>query len=417
MKILVKNATVTDPASPFNGKKTDILIENGTIIQMGSITANDAQVITSEDLHAAPGFMDLQAHLCDPGYEYKETLESGSAAALKGGFTAVLAMPDTQPPVQTKAEVEYIRKRAEHLPVHIYPAGAMSVDLQGKDMAELFDMHQAGAKAFTDARNISDSGLLVRSLMYAHNFGGRIHVKNNDKHISHGGQMNEGPMSTSLGLKGMPGLAEELMVARNIYLAEYAGTPIHLMCISTKKSVELVREAKQKKLPVSAAVHAYNLFWNDNVLEDFDTNYKVNPPLRSEDDRLALLAGVADGTIDCITSGHKPEDTENKVVEFDLAAFGMIGLESAFAIANTACSLTPEQLVKAFSLHPRMIAGVHTPTIKEGQPAEITLFDPTMKWTFSASDISSKSRNTPLIGIELKGKVVGVVCKGGLKVL
>jgi dihydroorotase len=254
--------------------------------------------------------------------------------------------------------------------------------------------------------------LLVRALMYANNFGGKIHVRCDEETISHGGQMHEGVMSTTLGLKGIPALAEELMIARNIYLAEYADAPIHIMSVSTEKGIQLIREAKQKGLNVTAAVHASNLFWNDSVLEDFDTNYKLNPPLRSEDDRKALLDAVADGTINCITSGHAPEDAESKVVEFDLAAFGITNLESAFSLACSSDHFSAEQLVNAFSIQPRKIAGVEIPVIKVGEKANLTVFDPGQKWIFSKADIKGKSKNTPLVGRELTGKVIGVYCKG-----
>jgi dihydroorotase len=220
--------------------------------------------------------------------------------------------------------------------------------------------------------------------------------------------MNEGPMSTMLGLKGIPALAEELMVARNIALAEYAETPVHFMAISTAKSVELIREAKAKGLQVTAAVHAYNICWNDEMLSEFDTNYKVNPPLRSEADRVALLNAVADGTIDCITSGHKPEDVESKVVEFDLAAFGITGLETCYSLSNMSDVLTQEQLIRALAINPRRIAGVAIPVIKEGEKAELTAFDPKASWTYSRT--KSLSKNTPLLGKNVNGGIVATFC-------
>ncbi|HTL80163.1 MAG TPA: dihydroorotase [Bacteroidia bacterium] len=414
MNVLLQNVTICDPASPYDGQRTDILIENGNIRQIGKyISPEGLKLVKGDHLHAAPGFMDLHAHLRDPGYEYKESLESGAQAAAAGGFTAVLTLPDTLPVLDTKSTVEYILKRSASLPVDIIPAGALSQDLAGKEMAELYDMHVAGAKAFTDGEHsVNHSGLLVRAMMYALNFGGKIHVRCDDKTISHGGQMHEGPMSTSLGLKGIPSLAEELMIARNIYLAEYAGAPLHFMAVSTARSVEQIRSAKKIGLPITAAVHASHLLWTDEMLSDFDTNYKLDPPLRSEEDRLALIEGVADGTIDAITSGHTPEDVESKVVEFDIAHNGIIGLETAFSLACSTGKLTPQQLVKAFSPAPRTIAGVDIPKIKVGEKANITVFDPTRKWIFTEKDIRSKSKNTPLIGKELTGKIVGVFCKG-----
>lgn len=220
--------------------------------------------------------------------------------------------------------------------------------------------------------------------------------------------MNEGPTSTRLGLKGIPALAEEVMVARNIEMAEYANAPLHFMAISTAGSVELIRKAKKEKRYVTAAVHAYNLMWNDEMLGGFDTNYKVQPPLRSESDRLALIAAVADGTIDCITSGHTPEDSESKIVEFDQATFGMTGLETCFALANAAGKLSVQQLVNALSINPRKISAQPIPVIKEGEKANITAFDPTAKWTYSKT--KSLSKNTPALGMEFSGGVLAIVC-------
>jgi dihydroorotase len=412
---LFRKVTITAPGSANHNRTTDVLVENGCIARIAdALEAGNAIVHKAQGLYLSPGWMDLQAHLCDPGFEHRETLESGAAAAAAGGFTAVLVMPDTNPVTQTKSGIDYVLRRSAGFAAELVPAGALSVNTEGKDIAELYDMHLAGAKAFTDgSQPVYHSGLLVRALMYAHNFGGRIHVRCDDKSISAGGQMHEGVMSTSLGLKGIPALAEELMVARNIYLAEYAGTPIHLMALSTARSVQLVREAKAKGLPVTAAVHAANLFWTDEMLADFDTNYKVNPPLRSSEDRDALIAGLADGTISCITSGHLPEDAESKVVEFDLAHFGMLGLESAYSLARTAApQILEERLVEVFCHEPRQIAGIEIPKIEEGATANFTLFAPDAEWTFEKQNIRSLSRNTPLPGTKLKGKVFGIYNRG-----
>lgn len=411
---LFRKVTIVAPGSKHHRKTADLLIENGRIARIAAAIEHAGAIVhEANGLHVSPGWMDLQAHLCDPGYEHRETLETGAAAAAAGGFTATLVMPDTLPVTQTKAGIEYILRRSAHFATELVPAGALSVNLEGKELAELYDMHLAGAKAFTDGNQpVNHAGLLVRALMYAHNFGGRIHVRCDDKSISAGGQMHEGVMSTSLGLKGIPALAEELMVARNIYLAEYAGTPVHLMALSTARSVQLVREAKAKGLPVTAAMHAVNLFLTDEALADFDTNYKVNPPLRGEEDRKALLAGLADGTIDCITSGHLPEDAESKVVEFDLAHFGMLGLETAFALASTTAALPAEKLVELLCHNPRHITGMPLPAIEEGETANLTFFCPALKWTFEKAHIRSLSANTPFAGTAFTGKVYGVYNRG-----
>lgn len=409
-KVLIRNARVIDPNSPHNGKQVDILIENSIITKIGtSISSDGAEVITSDNLHASPGFMDLHTHVCDPGYEQKETLATAAAAAHAGGFTTILAMPDTNPVVDHKSVVEYVKKMSANMPVQIIPAGALSENLEGKDLAELFDMHSAGTWVFCDGdQPVQNAGLLIRAMMYVSRFHGRIMARCDDDTLSHGGLMNEGPTSTKLGLKGIPALAEEVMVARNIEMADYVNAPLHFMAISTAGSVELIRKAKAQKRYVTASVHAYNLFWNDEVLSGFDTNYKVQPPLRSETDRLALLAGVEDGTIDCITSGHTPEDSESKIVEFDIAAFGMTGLETCFALANAAGKLSPHQLVQALAINPRTIAQVVVPTIKEGEKANITAFDPTAKWTYSKT--KSLSKNSPALGMEFSGGILGAVC-------
>lgn len=407
MKVLLRNVTITDPNSSHNGKQVDVIIEDHVITRISSaLRADGAQEISSENLHLAPAFVDLHTHVCDPGNEHKETLETAAACAKAGGYSTILAMPDTHPVIDNKAQVEYIRKRSQGLPVEILPAGALSAQLEGKDMAELFDMHSAGAKVFCDANKpVSHAGLLVRAMMYAHQFGGKIFARCDDKTISQGGQMNEGPTSTMLGLKGIPTLAEDLMVARNIYLAEFANAPIHFMAISTARSVELIRDAKHRGLPVTAAVHAYNLFWNDEVLTDFDTNFKVQPPFRGESDRQALIKAVADGTIDCITSGHTPEDAESKVVEFDLASFGMIGLETCFALANGS-GLSAAQIVNAMSVNPRKILNLDQPKIEEGLNRNFVVFDTKAKWEYSKS--KSLSKNSPLLGREISGGVLAI---------
>lgn len=411
MKVVLKAALVIDPRSPLNGKRTDLLIENGIITATGDNLKGDT-VLESGNLCVSPGWFDMQVDFCDPGNEHKETIASGAAAAAAGGFTGVLLMPGTHPPVHSKSEVEYVIRKAAGSLVDVYPAGAITHGLEGKDMAELYDMHQAGARAFTDgAKPVSNAGMLVRTLLYAKNFNGKVLTRCDEKSISADGKMNEGVVSTALGLKGIPAMAEELMVARNIALAEYAEAPLHLQGISTARSVQLIREGKKRGLQITASVNAANLFWTDEALEEFETNYKVNPPLRTRADVDALLAGVADGTIDIIVSDHSPEDVESKVVEFDQAAFGMIGTETAFALARTAAPQLPvEKLVAAFSANPRQLLGLETAVIEKGSAANLTVFDPDAEWTYSS--IRSLSRNTPALGLTLKGKVMGVMNKG-----
>lgn len=415
MELILRNARITDPRSPLSGKNTDIMVENGVITDIrNGLRSSSARVIESEHLHVSPGWFDMQAHFCDPGFEYKEDLRSGAKAAAAGGYTGVLLMPSTQPSISTKTQVEYILNKAEKEAVDILPAGSISHKREGKDLAEMYDMFLSGAKAFTDDLHpITHAGLMNRALLYAQNFGGLIMAYCEDPDISGDGKMNEGPEGTKLGLKGIPGLSEEVMVARNIFLADYCHTRIHLCGISTARSVQLIREAKKKKIKVSASVNVANLFYDDSALREFDTNLKVKPPLRGKSDVEALRKGVADGTIDVIVSDHRPEDTENKVVEFDHAAFGMSSIETAFAMANMSRGrMSLERLIEKMALNPRKLLGLPLPQIKKGEKANLTVFDPSIKYTLNLTDLKSKSKNNPLVGETLIGKVLMVINKG-----
>ncbi|MBI2270373.1 MAG: dihydroorotase [Bacteroidetes bacterium] len=418
MSLLIKSVRVIDPNSPHNGKTVDILIEDGVIQSIAkNIDKKGVQIFQAGNLHVSPGWFDMQVNFRDPGFEYKEDLNTGTQAAAFGGFTAVACLPSTNPPIHTKSEVEYILNKAKSLKkngVDVYPIGALSQNLEGKDMAELYDMHLSGAVGFTDGKKTeSNAGLLMRGSLYAKNFNGVILTFCDEKSISLGGKMNEGPTSTMLGLKGIPALAEELMVARNINIAEYTESRIHIASLSTAKSVDLVRKAKARKFNITASVNAYSLTLDDSLLKGFETNYKVNPPLRTKADIEALKKGLADGTIDCITSDHSPEDIENKMVEFDHAASGIIGLETMYALLNTNLgkTLSAEELVQKISVNPRTLFNLEVPTIKEESKANLTLFDPELEWTFEEKNIHSKSKNTPLFGTKFKGKALGIYNK------
>jgi len=413
MDVLIKSARIIDSGSKFNGKTMDVLIENGIITSIKpKITSNKKiQTIELKNTHLSPGWMDMQVNFCDPGYEHKEDLQSGINAAAAGGFSAVAIVPSTNPPIHTKSQVQYVKKNTKGAIVDVYPIGTLSYQMEGKDLSEMYDMHKAGAIAFSDDKKpVQDSGLLMRALLYSQNFGGIILTHCDEKSISLDGKMNEGEISTKLGLKGMPSLAEELMVNRNIFIAEYTGAPIHLQNISSKKSVELIKQAKAKKIKISASVNAYNLHLDDSALKDFDTNYKLNPPLRTKSDTEALKKAVTDGTIDCITSDHRPQEIETKNIEFDYASNGMIGLETAFALLNTLKpSLKLDTIIKSITHNPRKILQIPIPKIAVGQKANITLFNPELQWTVEAKHIKSKSLNSPYIGKKLKGKVIGII--------
>ncbi len=413
MNILIKSAQIVDSASPHNGKVMDVLIENGIIrsIKPKITPEKNVKVIESENLHVSCGWVDMQVNFCDPGFEHKEDLESGMNAAASGGFTGVGVVSTTNPPIHSKAEVLYIKNKTAGSLVDVYPIGTLSHQQEGQDIAEMYDMKMAGAVAFSDDKKaVNNAGLLMRALLYAQNFGGLIITHNDEKSISNGGKMNEGVVSTQLGLKGIPALAEELMVDRNIFLAEYTNASIHLANISTQKSAELVRQAKAKGLKVSASATIYNLVMDDTLLNGFDSNYKLNPPLRTKTDVEALRKAVSDGTIDVITSDHRPQDIESKDVEFDQASNGMIGLESAFGLLNSnSGKMKLGTLVEALTTGPRSLLKLKEQTVAEGETANLTLFDPDITWTFEKKHIRSKSANTPLIGAKFKGKVIGVI--------
>ncbi len=415
MNVLIKKATIVSPGNALNGKVMDVLIEGGIIksIKQKITPEKNIKEIEAENLHISAGWFDMQVNFCDPGMEYKEDLLSGSKAAMAGGFTGVAVVPSTNPPIHTKAQVEYIKNKSANYLLDIYPLGALSHNVEGKDISEMYDMHLSGAVAFTDDKKaVVDSGLLLRALLYSKNFGGLVLTHCDEKGISNDGQINEGEMSVKLGFKGMPALAEELMISRNLFLAEYTNAPIHISNVSTAKSVELIKQAKAKGIKVTASANIYNLVLDETLLNDFDTNYKLNPPLRTKKDADTLQKALADGVIDVLTSDHRPQDIESKAVEFDHASNGMVGLETAFALINTNKSKVKlDDIIESITSKPRKILNLSEVSIKEGIEANITLFNPELSWKVELNSIQSKSKNTPIIGKQLKGKVLGVINK------
>ena len=416
MNILIKQATIVDSTSPFNGKIMDILIEKGIITQLKKTIANEKnyKTIEADDLCVSVGWLDMQVNFCDPGNEHKETLENGLRAAAKGGFTAVCVMSGTNPPLHNKAQIEYVKNRAKDSLVDVFPIGTISHNQEGKDLSEMYDMQLAGAVAFSDYKKpIKDAGLILRALQYSANINSFIITHCDDKTISHDGQMNEGVTSTKLGLKGIPALAEELMIQRNLQILEYTGGKIHFPTISTKGSVELIKKAKANGLSVTAGVASHNLLLDETELEGFDTNYKVNPPLRSKEDVTAVRKALENGIIDVVVSDHNPQDIESKDLEFDLANNGIIALQTAFNCMVTGVSkITLDKIAEALAENPRQILGLENETIKENAKANLTLFTLNDKTTFTEKDNVSKSKNSPFIGKTLNGKVVGVINNG-----
>jgi dihydroorotase len=412
MMVLIQQAYITDPSSPFNNTRQDILIESGVIkdIQPG-ITAKADHIINGQDLYVSPGWVDIFAHFADPGYEYKETLETGAAAAAAGGYTDVLVIPNTKPVVDNKMQAEYISQKSKSLPVNVYPIGAVSKGTDGKDLAEMYDMRASGAIAFSDGLHpIQSAGLLMKAMQYVKAFEGVIIQIPDDKSVGANGLMHEGIVSTRLGLPGKPMMAEELLVARDIKLARYTESKIHFTGVTSPRSLEYIRRAKEGGLSVTCSVTPYHLFFTDEDLQEYDTNLKVYPPLRTGKEVSALKQAILDGTIDCIATHHMPHEYDSKVLEFEYAKNGMTGLETTYAVLKTAMPEVPEsRWVELLSTNPRKIFGLQSVSLQKGAAASITIFEPATAITVDEKRFQSKSRNSAFSGKQLTGKVRGIV--------
>ncbi len=408
MNVLIKSATVIDASSKFHNQIVDVLIEKGKISQIAKSIKNTSNYkeIELDNLHISQGWFDSSVCFGEPGFEDRETIENGLKTAAKSGFTSIALQANTNPIIDTSSDITFVLSKAQSQPVNLLPIGALTKNSESVDLAELFDMKNAGAVAFSDYKKpITNPNLLKIALQYASNFEGLVCSFPLEQKIAEKGMVNEHVSSTLLGLKGSPNLAESLQVARDLFILEYAGGKLHIPTISTKESVKLIREAKQKKLDVTCSVAIHNLFLTDDVLKEFDTRYKVNPPLRTQEDVEALIEGVKDGTIDMVTSDHNPKTIEEKLVEFDHANYGTIGLESAFGALNQIFS-TKKSIQLLTKGKERF--GAIVSSIEEGKNANITLFNPNEKYEFSKSDILSKSKNSAFLGQELKGKVYGI---------
>lgn len=425
MKILIQKVNIIDRTSPHNGTIRDILIEKGRITAIGTDLSSDSPdatasstgavgadiVINRPGLQVSPGWVDIFCHFGDPGYEYKETLETGAAAAAAGGFTDVFVLPNTKPVVDCKSQVEYIRRGSASLPVTLWPIGALTRGLEGKDLAEMYDMRASGAIAFSDGTSpVQSAGLLLKGLQYVKAFGGTVIQIPDDKTVGAGGLMHEGIISTRLGLPGKPMMAEELMVARDIKLARYTESKIHFTGVTSPRSLDYIRRAKESGLSVSCSVTPYHLYYTDADLIDYDTNLKVYPPLRDESSVAVLRKAVSEGLVDCISSHHLPHEFDSKMLEFEYAKNGMSGLETAYAVVQTVLpDLPAERIADLFSSQARTLFGLDQPGITEGQTALLTIFDPKGQTILEEKTTKSRSRNSPFFGKTLQGKVIGIV--------
>lgn len=416
MKMIIKGGRLLDPASGRD-ETADVYVQDG-IISRPFAPDENTEIIDATGKLVAPGFIDMHVHLREPGYEYKETIATGTAAAARGGFTGVACMPNTNPVTDNRFIVEFIRRRAvEAGQVNVYPIGAISKGSRGEELAELADMRDAGAVAFSDdGRPVSDAGLMRRAMQYCRMLDAPVISHCEEKSLAAGGVMHEGYQSTILGLKGIPASAEEVMVARDIILAVETGCPLHIAHLSTAGSVALVREAKKRGYPVTAEATPHHFTLTDRAVAQYNTSAKVNPPLREDQDVQALREGLADGTIDVIATDHAPHTFDEKNVEFDLAPFGLVGLETAVGLVWTELVhsgiLTPLQAVAKLAYHPARILGIDRGTLLEGSAADITIIDPVFMETVDPERFSSKGKNTPFAGRTLQGMPVITIRSG-----
>lgn len=409
MKILIQSPQILDPNSSFHQKEKNVLINNGKIEQIGDKNFSADKVIKAEGMILSIGWFDLGTFIGDPGLEHREDLTSAAKVAVAGGFTELAMLPNTSPSVQSKNEVSYITRLNDNRLLQIHAMASVTRNNKGEELTEMIDLHEAGAIAFTDGlKPIWHTDIVLKALQYLQKFNGVLIDHPEDTWLNMFGQMHEGVNSTRLGLKGMPRIAEEIVIGKHIELLNYAGGKLHLSKISTAKSVELVKAAK-KKLKLSCDIAAYQPLYDDSLLADFDTNYKVSPPLREKADNDALIRGLKDGTIDVICSAHLPHDDESKNLEFDLAEFGIIDLQT-FGSHLTALSKNVDWpiLLEKVTSGPRQVLNLEVPLIEEGVKANLTLFDPDKTWVLDEKTNLSKSKNSPWFGKELKGKAVAV---------
>ncbi len=408
MNVILRKAKIIDSKSTFNNQIVDVEIVDGIFKNIGKNIENTSnfQEIELDYLHISEGWFDTSVCFVEPGFEDRENIGNGLNVAAKSGFTGVALQPNSLPIIDNQSQINFMKSKANGFATDLFPIGALTKNSEGKDLAELFDMKNAGAVAFGDYnKNIDNANLLKIALQYASDFDGLVIAFSQEPNIKGSGVVNEGIVSTRLGLKGIPALGEELQIAKNIFVLEYTGGKLHIPTISTAKSAELIREAKNKGLQVTCSVSVHHLVLTDEKLDTFDTRFKVSPPLRTENDRKALIKAVKDGTIDMITSDHNPIDIEHKKMEFDLAKNGTIGLESAFG--NLMKVLPLEIIIEKLIAGRKLFLNAEN-TIELNKKANITLFSTEGNYIFTKENILSKSKNSAFLGTELKGEVYGI---------
>ncbi len=415
-KIIVKGAKVVDPRSSLHGQTVDFLFEDHTIKLLEEENKHEeAEVFTAENLHVSPGWVDIGPEFGDPGYEHREDIESGLQAALHGGYTSIAIGPNSLPVVDNKTGVEYIERYADEHWMELFSLGAFSKALNGEELTEMYDMYEAGAIGFSHADvPIQNIQLLKLALQYNRPSPVPLQLPAYETYLSTSGQIHEGDISTLIGLKGIPALTECLSISRDLKLAEYAEAAVHFNSVSSHEGIILIREAQKNGQAVTADAAIANLYFTDEAVKEYNTNLKVLPPIRAEQDRKALLNALADNTLSLVRSQHTPQDVESKKCEFDHAAFGAISLEACFGALRkrSAGILSLERIVELLAYGPRDLLHLEIPHIEPGAPATLTFFDPDVDWTFTEAHIYSKSKNSPFIHQPMKGKAFGVFCQG-----